>query len=66
MSNTELKPCPFCGGKAKMYAGNLLRSDSDNEMIKVLYLRCTSCGAKSGAYTRAEMAKEAWNRRANE
>lgn len=52
--NDELKPCPFCGGKAMM-----VNWDAD-------WVECSICHARSEAFTvysSKEMAKEAWNRR---
>ena len=56
MSNTQLKPCPFCGGEAAFIG--------DTRTIK-----CKRCG---GAFictnpimTTLEVA-EAWNRRVND
>lgn len=59
---TELKPCPFCGGKAQLehdYQGN------GNS-----YVVCKSCGLKGVSFIRSfETASdlnaiEYWNRRA--
>lgn len=45
----ELKPCPFCGGKAKlMYAPDV-------------WVECTSCGAQSRMCAMPETALERWN-----
>ena len=48
----ELKPCPFCGGKA-LYA-------TDCHIWAVI---CESCGARTNVYRNDDDAKEAWNRR---
>ena len=62
----ELKPCPFCGGEARLYV---------NDGIRVL---CTDCKASSvilcdtfdmagRPYGRStERVIEAWNRREND
>lgn len=53
--NIDLKPCPFCGGKARMSA-----------WVKVgeYSAYCTKCGATAGDYRATEAeAVEAWNRR---
>lgn len=48
---TELKPCPFCGGEAKI-------------MISVLsYVMCDKCCAETNHYITEKEAIEAWNRR---
>ena len=61
MSEPELKPCPFCGGKAKVVACN-------NRLARVI---CSVCG-KSGScvvcedkmfQNVAELLTELWNRR---
>ena len=57
----ELKPCPFCGGKA------LIQSESrvygDNHVSTGLFVECVSCGAGTRLYTLASLATEAWNKR---
>lgn len=56
----ELKPCPFCGGKAVI-----------QNMGYPHYIYCSSCGAKVhghviGAREGKKASIEAWNRRAGE
>ena len=57
----ELKPCPFCGGTAKM------RHDSDGPGYS--YVECEKCHMKSTRFMRLferssdEDAKAFWNRR---
>ena len=54
----KLKPCPFCGGEAK------LRNEGSCSFVK-----CKNCGAEAGLvhisaeYCANEKAAEAWNRR---
>jgi len=55
---TELKPCPFCGGKAKIYK----YAGSD---IRTRYIMCTCCGMGTDRM-REEEAIEKWNRRVKE
>ena len=61
----ELKPCPFCGGKAKLYV---------HDGVRVL---CTKCGATSmsledyynGLDIKSNAVRDviaAWNRRVND
>ena len=52
----ELKPCPFCGGKAEMV------SDFDDEH----YVYCTGCKGGWKTMETPEEAAEAWNRRVEE
>lgn len=53
---SELRPCPFCGGKAKKM---------DMGYPHCIY--CTDCGAKVHGGTSDEAdSVEAWNRRAKE
>jgi len=65
-NQTELKPCPFCGGKAKQLSGGLLKS----------LVICTSCGCQTMPYyntidyygktkSAEEKATYTWNRRAS-
>lgn len=53
---TELKPCPFCGGKAQ-----LIRLDVDRDF----YVKCLKCRVEQGRlYKSVRTATIAWNRRA--
>lgn len=47
----ELKPCPFCGGKARAH-----------DTIQWSLVSCDECSAEIRGYTKDE-AIEAWNRR---
>ena len=61
MSKIELKPCPFCGGKAII----------TRHIYVFVLVVCEKCGAESGMfriskeYCSDEKAAEAWNRRAD-
>lgn len=64
---TELKPCPFCGGKAKLFMEKLAPL-LQSQMITV---RCESCYAESctsiavyGEVSEQAGCIEAWNKRA--
>lgn len=54
MKETELKPCPFCGGEA-IFPENCL----------LTCVICIKCGATSRWCTSKEKAEEVWNRRAD-
>lgn len=59
----ELKPCPFCGGEAK------LRKD---EYRLGCHVECTVCGTRAKhilkdlEYCAIDRAVEVWNKRADE
>ena len=63
MNEPELKPCPFCGGKAELYESEAynLKTETKEKNIRwfVMCEQCTAltCGALKGK------AIEAWNRR---
>lgn len=51
----EIKPCPFCGGKAQV-----IRLDIDREF----YIKCLKCKVEQGHLYKSERsATIAWNRR---
>ena len=52
--NYKLKPCPFCGGKAK------LSEDKDYQIYSV---NCTECDAGTNSYGIKRDATDAWNKR---
>ena len=55
----ELKPCPFCGGEAKV--------EMDESWYWEYAVSCTKCFATINLYFAAEEeAAEAWNKRASE
>jgi len=62
----ELKPCPFCGGKAELYESEAynLKTETKEKDIRwfVMCEQCTAltCGALK------KKAIEAWNRRASD
>jgi Lar family restriction alleviation protein len=63
----ELKPCPFCGGKAVTHAC----AELCNEMAKIIYdgkygVHCRSCGVATLPNNSESEAIEAWNRRAED
>jgi Lar family restriction alleviation protein len=77
----ELKPCPFCGGKAEFAVSKNESSDLDVEFK--FYIRCLACniaqprnyavslklsqkGVIMPVKDEREMAVKAWNRRTND
>lgn len=64
----ELKPCPFCGGEAKL-ARNYIIIKGKSEKSSWVY--CTKCSSKTTYFLRSKVerymstAAEAWNRRAD-
>ena len=59
---SELKPCPFCGGKAHIefdYNGVI----ESPEKIWAYSVICERCATSSGLCCSKEKAIEAWNRR---
>lgn len=51
----ELKKCPFCGGKAKIY--------KSFDYVSKYRVECTKCWAHTPNYDKPKKAFEAWNRR---
>ena len=61
----ELKPCPFCGGEAKLHACG----EFENDALRILYagsvgVHCTQCRVATIPYKSIREATKAWNRRA--
>ena len=65
---TELKPCPFCGGKAEIRTGG----NDGFHAPKLVFAQCTKCGAKtanvpiSADYAANKEAADVWNQRIRE
>ena len=49
-----LLPCPHCGGEAEARDGSSTTP----------YIRCKSCGCRTGSSSNVDRLKDAWNRRA--
>ncbi len=60
----ELKPCPFCGGTARLKEHRFYY-DKDSSFSDCSYgIRCSNCFAESYQFHQSkEKAIEAWNRR---
>lgn len=58
----ELKPCPFCGGKAF----RLLSGDDDELNLKFCAVHCENCDCRTAFFENFDLAIQRWNRRANE
>ena len=54
MNEAELKPCPFCGGKATLW--------EEVTADRPWHILC-GCGGRVGWFLKREEAVEAWNRR---
>lgn len=67
----ELKPCPFCGGKAKVFscdgAGAFYTNAGEAQIwgrkMNHKLIRCKNCGIKTKAYLTDKGVFNAWNRR---
>lgn len=57
----ELKPCPFCGGKAQMLRMGGLKRFFFNPTVK--RPTCTRCGATMFVWLDEATAIRCWNRR---
>jgi Lar family restriction alleviation protein len=55
--NEELKPCPFCGGEARII-------DFEDDEYRYYQICCTKCKCKMDAHIGKHNAIDAWNRRA--
>ena len=54
----ELKPCPFCKGKAMTY---FILTNTLNQNL--YYATCKKCFCKTGYYLDEQAAIDAWNKR---
>nr|DAQ39758.1 MAG TPA: restriction alleviation protein [Caudoviricetes sp.] len=54
----DLKPCPFCGGKA-------ILETVDGNSSEECYIYCPECDFESGVYSQPKFIVEKWNRRAD-
>ena len=72
MAHSELKKCPFCGGKAEIRMDSVMVGF--NESDDFYTVKCTACRMSGSRYgrldgdskrERIEKAITAWNRRAD-
>ena len=54
MSDVKLKPCPFCGGEAKLHHNSL------TDKFKVW---CSECDCRTDVYSDKEEVVKCWNTR---
>lgn len=52
--NEQLKPCPFCGGKAELRC-----------FMNFFWVKCIKCEVSTDAKPSLEKTIKAWNRRTN-
>jgi len=66
--NAELKPCPFCGGKAEEDCTGAL--EIGGECHQTGWINCTSCGAQGPSVDMVDgkpdyqLVRDGWNKRA--
>jgi Lar family restriction alleviation protein len=73
MKMAELKPCPFCGGKAELYSCEAEHDIYDSKTLEYVeteyYTKygcaCTSCDCTIAEMLSEQNVIEAWNRRAD-
>lgn len=63
MRENRLKPCPCCGGEAKMKD---LTSRMSWLKMTGYYVICTTCNLQTRAQLNEQDAEDVWNRRTNE
>ena len=61
----ELKPCPFCGGEARLLLNAKRKIYGKAEYRTGVVACCNVCEARM-CYGSEKLAIEAWNRRADE
>ena len=63
-SSYQLKPCPFCGGKAQLEGS--FRAFVNGETTRVALVKCTACQARSGRVPLSDYGKSSHSVEANQ
>lgn len=66
MKTTDLKPCPFCGGTARLSGAYTIQGTTAWAVYCGKKPSDFTCGAQITSIESEEKAIEAWNRRAND
>lgn len=62
--NSELKPCPFCGGKAYTKTIHSKTNKIFRKLINTYYyVKCLTCGCSTEVRDTRTEVKEKWNTR---
>lgn len=65
MTDKELKPCPFCGGEAKLVPHTFFSEKTKKFETNCFGVQCKKCQTSGFQFWGCEKhAIEAWNRRA--
>ena len=64
IDKSELKPCPFCGGEARIKP--FVSKRLFTKGMKVYEVQCTSCDCRTPLCYTSEVAEMRWNRRAED
>ena len=62
--NYELKPCPFCGGVARLEKSS--RGFIGGQTTRISYVYCTSCNARSPRFKLEDFGKTSHSNEANQ
>lgn len=57
---SELKSCPFCGGKAEIYE---VEAENDGEKFSGFVVGCETCGISTPASENEAEITALWNKR---